>query len=166
MRRFGPMISFAACAALAAIGAAALAAACGASVQGTGSPSPPPVDATPAPIATITAGPPPDAAVTVAREYLALFSERRVAEAKQLLAPGSPALAPNAVWSTDRFRVVSVDDRVSPFPPTGATLEFALTVDVTPGEPKTLSPGRQSLWVSMARTSSGDWLVYELGTGP
>ena len=54
---------------------------------------------------------------------------------------------------------------VGPAPPAGATLEFAMTIDVRPARATAWTPGRNLVFMSLRRVG-GSWLVYETGSAP
>jgi hypothetical protein len=60
---------------------------------------------------------------------------------------------------------VSVDPTVAPLPPSGATLEFAMTVNIRPTRDSAWSAGRTLVFMSLRRVGDA-WLVYESGSGP
>ena len=134
-------------------------------------PSSPAGTAMPAPGATITAGPVPPAAEQTAVRYWRLVDAHRYRALLGVVTPDSPAAAAvragggGAFWGIARARVVSVEPTVSPLPPPGATLEFAVTVAIRPARTTSWSAGRTLVFMSLRRVG-GSWLVCETGTGP
>ncbi len=127
--------------------------------------------ATPAPSATITDGPVPAAALQAATRYWRLIDAGRNAALLRLVTPDSPAAAAlragngAAFWGIKRVKVVSGGATADPAPPAGATIEFDMTVDITPSASSPWSAGRTTVFMTLRRV--GDrWLVYESGTGP
>jgi len=127
--------------------------------------------ATPSPGATITAGPVPPAAAQTAMRYWRLIDAHRYRALLTVVTPDSPAAAAvragtaAATWGIERVHVVSIDPAVSPLPPPGATLEFAITVNIKPARTTSWSAGRTLAFMSLRRVGDS-WLVYETGTGP
>ncbi len=68
-------------------------------------------------------------------------------------------------WGIERVRVLSIEPTVDPRPPSGATLEFSMTVDIQPTRTSSWSAGRTLVFMCLRR-AGGSWLVYESGTGP
>lgn len=125
----------------------------------------------PSPVAVVTAGPVPRAAVRAATRFWRLLDAHRDTALLGVLARDSPAAAAvragraNAFWGIARARVTSVADTVGRTPPIGATLEFAMTVDLTPALASPWAAGSDRVVMSLRRVG-GAWLVYEIGTGP
>ncbi len=125
----------------------------------------------PSPAATITAGPVPPAAAQTALRYWRLVGAHRYRALLAVVTSDSPAaLATKAgraasFWGIERVRVVSIERTVSPLPPPGATLEFAVTVAIRPTRPSAWSAGRTLVFMCLRRVG-GSWRVYEAGTGP
>ena len=71
----------------------------------------------------------------------------------------------NAFWGIERARVTWVARTVGHTPPIGATLELAMTIDLTPAAVSPWAAGSDRVVVSLRRVG-GAWLVYEVGTGP
>lgn len=126
---------------------------------------------TPSPAATITAGPVPPAAARTALRYWRLVGAHRYRALLAVVTRDSQAAAALragdavAFWGIERVRVVSIDHTVSPLPPPGATLEFAMTVAIRPARAAAWSAGRTLVFMCLRR-AGGCWLVYEAGTGP
>ena len=158
----------------AAVASAALLAACsGSSGGGSSGGSAPPAASiaapAPAPSPRITSGPPPAAAVDVAREFWKLVGAGRLAEAQRfLVAPGAPIQQWDGADVAGARFVRVVPDSTSAGPPEGATVEFAADVWIEPAG--AVSPwgdaGVHQLFESVVRMSDGTWRMWESGTGP
>ena len=142
-----------------------------AATSGPAVPSPPAGASAPSPATTITAGPVPPAAARAALRYWRLVGAHRYhalltvvtrdSQAAVALRAGRAA----SFWGIERVRVVSLERTVSPLPPPGATLEFAITVVTRPTRTAAWSVGRTLVFMCLRRVG-GSWLVYEAGTGP
>ena len=108
--------------------------------------------ATPAPSATITDGPVPAAALQAATRYWRLIDAGRNAALLRLVTPDSRP-PPPCVRARRRLlghqasqggvgRVATAD----PAPPAGATIEFDMTVDITPSASSPWSAGRTTVF--------------------
>lgn len=134
--------------------------------------SPPSGGATaPSPSAAITAGAVPAAAAQAAARFWRLVDARNDAALRGVVTADSQAAAAlragrgAAFWGINRVQVVSIQATALPAPPAGATLEFAMTVDITPSGTSAWSGGQTLVFMSMRRVD-GAWLVYESGSGP
>ena len=136
-----------------------------------GSASPAAGSASPAPDATITAGPVPAAAARAAVRYWRLIDAHRYHALLGVVTADSSAAAAvragqaDGFWGIKRVRVVSTAATADPAPPAGATIEFEMTIEVTPSASSAWNAGRTLVFMNLRRV--GDrWLVYESGTGP
>lgn len=140
----------------------ALAQATGGAAPATGSPPPIPV---------VTAGPVPPGAARAAVRFWRLLDAHRNVALLGVLTPDSQAAAAvragraDTFWGISRARVVSVDATVGRTPPAGATLEFAMTIDVRPASTTAWRPGRNLVFMSLRRVGAS-WLVSQIGSGP
>ena len=168
---------------VAVFGCAALLAACGGSSGGAGAGTASPAAAatatspaatvsaapTPVPSPQVTSGPPPAAAVALARQYWRLLSENRFEAARELLSPSSPM---QTGWpGTDalvRAHVVRARGPVlvKSLKPS-ETVEFPVEVYVVPKYPvgNWGDPGVYVQYMGFVRMSDGSWRVMETGTG-
>jgi hypothetical protein len=146
----------------------ALSQATGALSQATGAA---PTTGCPSPVPVVTAGPVPPGAARAAVRFWRLLDAHRQAALLGVLTPDSRAAAAvragraDAFWGIARVRVVSVDATVGRTPPAGATLEFAMTIDVRPTRATPWRAGRNLVFMSLRRVG-GAWLVYQTGSGP
>jgi hypothetical protein len=154
---------------------AAVAGGCGSSQAVTPSATPLPASGVPSlipsPGATITVGPVPPAAAHVAQRYWQLVDRHRYGALLAIVTPDSNdarAIRDGTFGSSmgiTRVDVVSIDPAVGPAPPTGATVELTVTVDITPAKVSAWSPGRRPVFMSL-RQVGGAWLVDQIGSGP
>jgi hypothetical protein len=125
----------------------------------------------PSPGATVTVGPVPLAAAARAVRYWRLVDAHRYRALLAVVTPDSQAAAAvragdaAGFWGIERVRVLSTAPIVEPLPPSGATLEFSMTVDIRPTRASSWSAGRTLVFMCLRR-ARGSWLVYESGTGP
>jgi len=130
-----------------------------------------PPTASPSPGPTLTSGPVPPAAARAATRFWRLVDAHRDAALLRVVTPDSQAAAAlragrgDAFWGIRRVHVVSIDAAVRPSPPTGATLEFAMTVDIRPAHQTAWNPGRNLVYMSLRRVGA-TWLVCAAGSGP
>lgn len=139
--------------------------------EGAATASPAAGSASPAPAATITAGAVPAGAAQAAARYWRLIDAHRYGPLRAIVTPDSAAAAAlrsgqaDVFWGIRRVRVVSTSATADPAPPAGATIEFEMTVDITPDASSAWNAGHALVFMSLRRV--GDrWLVFESGTGP
>jgi len=138
-----------------------------ASSQPTSAPS----AASSSPVPVVTAGPVPPAAAAAAARYWRLIDTHRYHALLTVVTRDSQAAAAlragrgASFWGIERVRIVSVDPTLFRAPPAGATLEFAMTVDVRPAPATAWRPGHDLVFMSLRRVGAS-WLVYETGSGP
>jgi hypothetical protein len=158
------------CAASAGGGVSAAASSSSPSAAASSMSSPAALTPTPVPSPQITAGAPPRGAVDVARRWWGLLSQNRLAEARALVAPGSPL---DLHWGgPDTIRKAHLVAAEAP------VLEHTLKPDETVQFPVKVfvkprlavgnwnGPGVYVQYMGFVRMSDGSWRVYETGTGP
>jgi len=124
-----------------------------------------------APHAVITSGPVPAAALRAATRYWRLVDEHRYRALLHVVTADSTCAAAvrrgraAAFFGIERVRVVSYVREVDPAPPSSATLEFTMTVDIRPNPVSAWHDGETLVFLCLRHTR-GRWLVYDAGSGP
>ena len=110
----------------------------------------------------------PGGAVTAVHGFWRLLGERRFAQVRAVVAPGSPLADPHLAWDLAAARLLAVYPRATSVVPPYATVEFKTRVFVKPtaGQDTWGAAGSHTLWMTVTRMSDQSWRVYEYGTGP